>query len=188
MPIDIGKKIYKLVAERLQLFWERYPDLHIETDAEPFADGVIMRACIVSNDDGYATKSIGHAYAEISNDAFKALEKAESCAVGRALAFLHKDLMGSEIASADEIAGYLAEQINYMALVREHWLSIHAAKEFLLPTWGENEDQPNVSAARECLKELGEDVYRALWKAPSKGGVFTTHERTILKTKPEGSL
>ena len=186
MPIKIGNKEYKLVAERLKLFWGKYPDLHIETDVRSFHDGALLEAIIVDGDNN--AKSIGHAYTDVGSDAFKAIEKGESCAVGRALAFLDEELMGSEIASADEIAGYLAEQIEYMALVRDHWDAINMAKGYLVPIFGEREDQPNVTAARECMTELGEDVNRKLWKAPSKGGVFTTHERTILKVKPEDSI
>lgn len=38
-------------------------------------------------------------------------------------------------------------------------------------------------AAAQAWYELDHDTMRALWVAPSKGGVFTTHEREMLKTK-----
>ena len=38
------------------------------------------------------------------------------------------------------------------------------------------------SSAYEAWRELGEDLQRALWRAPTKGGCFTTEERNIMKT------
>jgi len=191
MPIELQGKYYKLVAERLVVFFDEFQSkgFRINTQHDISNGAVVMHAAIIDNDG--VTVSTGHARREL--DTTKALEKCETNAVGRALAFLDKDLMGSEIASADEVSEAIileAEQkhIDYMGLVRDCWESIAQAKTFLLPVYGEHEDQPNVSAAREVLKELGEETYMKLWKAPSKGGVFTTHERTILKVKPEESL
>ena len=184
MPITIGNKEYKLVAERLVKFWEDFPDHRISTDIRMNGDGALAYAEILDKED--RVLSSGHSYVDLKID--KGTEKAETCAVGRAMAFFHKDLMGSEIASADEIATMLGESVKYMALVREHWDSINMTKGYLVPVFGEHENQPNVSAARETMKELGDDVYRALWKAPSRGGCFTTHERTLMKVKPEDAL
>lgn len=41
----------------------------------------------------------------------------------------------------------------------------------------------NFSSACEAWQELSEDVKIALWRAPSKGGCFTTKEREIMKSK-----
>ena len=38
------------------------------------------------------------------------------------------------------------------------------------------------SAGREAWVELTEDEQMGLWKAPSKGGCFTTQERATMKT------
>ena len=38
------------------------------------------------------------------------------------------------------------------------------------------------STANEAWAELGEDLQRALWKAFTKGGVFTTNEQKVMKT------
>lgn len=83
----------------------------------------------------------------------------------------------------------IAEEIlTYNEAVREHFWTIAEVKRFLTPTFGEQENQVNVSAAREAFKELTEDEQSLLWRAPTKGGVFTTQERSWLKTPPEGSL
>ena len=38
----------------------------------------------------------------------------------------------------------------------------------------------DLSIALEMWRELGEDEMRLLWRAPSKGGVFSTKERALL--------
>ena len=40
----------------------------------------------------------------------------------------------------------------------------------------------NLSLAIEACGELGEEAQTALWKAPSKGGWFTTHERSVMQS------
>ena len=39
-----------------------------------------------------------------------------------------------------------------------------------------------LSEAKEAWFELEEDVQRALWMAPSKGGILSTVERTMIKS------
>ena len=62
----------------------------------------------------------------------------------------------------------------YEGLCSEHADSINAIKEGI-----ENEDY---SSAREAWVELGQDVQGKLWVAPSKGGIFTTKEREVMKS------
>ncbi len=62
------------------------------------------------------------------------------------------------------------------------------AKGYLEPKWGEGENVPNVTAARECLAEIPEEERKTIWRAPTKGGCFTTLERQLLKEKPEEAL
>ena len=60
----------------------------------------------------------------------------------------------------------------HIATVREHFDSVAYIKTQLAIG--------NLSAALEAWRELGEDVMRILWRAPSKGGIFTTQERKLL--------
>jgi len=69
-----------------------------------------------------------------------------------------------------------AAWVKYMELVRDNWETIEFMKNELATN--------NIDAAREAYKELDVDVQKALWKAPTKGGVFTTLERDKLK-QPE---
>lgn len=61
------------------------------------------------------------------------------------------------------------KSLDYMKVVRDNWSSIDFIKLNLV-------EKPD--AALEAWRELGEDTMRALWRAPSKGGVFETSERS----------
>lgn len=39
----------------------------------------------------------------------------------------------------------------------------------------------NISEAVECWSEIPQSDQMKLWVAPTKGGVFTTHERKVIK-------
>ena len=62
----------------------------------------------------------------------------------------------------------------YQELCAEHQDSIDVIKMGIV--------DDDYSSAYEAWRELGEDLQRALWRAPTKGGCFTTEERNIMKT------
>ena len=62
----------------------------------------------------------------------------------------------------------------YQELCVEHQDSIDVIKMGIV--------DDDYSSAYEAWRELGEDLQRALWRAPTKGGCFTTEERNIMKT------
>ncbi len=195
--VQIRGKSYRTVAHRINEFRESHPDYSIVTELVSADDHrVIVKASIsipahsVTSEYGsqdFPPSVLATGYAEEERGSSNinetsALENAETSAVGRALAFL--GLAGTEIASADEVANAITQQKvkevekaygEHMAAIREEWPSIHAIKEFLA------EEVPNVDAAREAFKELPETTQHHLWRAPTKGGVFTTLERKLLK-------
>ena len=67
-----------------------------------------------------------------------------------------------------------ARLLKHMAAVREHWESVHWIKRGL-------RDQ-DMAMAAEAWVELDGEVQRALWIAPSYGGVWTTRERESMKS------
>ena len=106
-----------------------------------------------------------------------AIENCETGAVGRALGIL--GYTGSAIASAEEMQRALEQQaeipiIEHNAAVRDWLPSIMAIKKGI----AENE----YSTAYEAFKEIPADVFTVLWRAPSKGGIFTTSERAAMKS------
>ena len=181
--VKISGKDYVIVPARVVDFREKdvYKGWALETEiVDRDRDSVIVRA-VVKDCDGII-RSTGHGQKST-------VEFAETKSIGRALGLLDRDLMGTAIASAEEMAEFVERQENenlveYNALVRTHWHTVAEVKNLLHPQWGELENQPNVTDARALLKDLGDDTYRALWKAPTKGGIFTTVERTLLK-EPE---
>jgi hypothetical protein len=66
------------------------------------------------------------------------------------------------------------ELLVYNNLLREEFFSVAAVKQGLL--------EKDYSSAKEAWAELEEQVQRELWKAPTKGGIFTTIERGLMKT------
>ena len=192
MPVQIHNKDYFTVAERIASFREKHPDYAIETQLiSQDDDKVIMKALVMDGERLLATGYAEEVRGSTSINKTSALENAETSAVGRALAFF--GLAGTEIASADEVVGAIKQQaamelIEYNAIVREHWHTISEAKNYLEPKWGELENQPHVTDARAVLKELGDDISMKLWRAPTKGGCFTTEERKLLKEPPENAL
>lgn len=107
MPIDLKGKQYYTVAERLVKFNEDFrKNFVIRTSVVSHdADRVVIKAEIIEKGGEYSY-STGHGEGFYGNGE-KCLEKAETTAVGRALAFLHPDLMGTDIASADEIQEWM---------------------------------------------------------------------------------
>jgi hypothetical protein len=102
---------------------------------------------------------------------------------------------GTEYASAEEVANAISNQAineevekkllsyeqrgkqlaNHLNAIRENWSSVVAIKEGI-----ENDDTAWVA---ECYMELDNDTREALFGlAPTKGGVFTTQERSYLKS------
>ena len=63
--------------------------------------------------------------------------------------------------------------IAHNEVVRAQWFNIHDIKAGLL-------EGGYIQRAAEAWADMSEDVKRALWRAPSKGGVFTTDERKAI--------
>lgn len=69
-------------------------------------------------------------------------------------------------------ARFLAE---HQAAVGRNWRTVSLIKEHLLS------DEPDGYAIAEAWYELNQEEQRALWRAPSKGGCFSTPEREWMK-------
>jgi hypothetical protein len=176
--VKIGNKEYKTVAKRVAEFRDIYQGWSIETEVLDFGEAVRVKATI--RDGVGSLIATGHAE-EIRGATTilktSAVEVAETSAVGRALAYV--GFGGSEIASAEEVELALEQQkeipiIEHNAVVRE-WLDhIVAIKSYILSEdWG---------LAYESYAEIPRDIMEILWRAPTKGGIFTTAERGAMKS------
>jgi len=181
--VNIHGKEYKTVALRVSEFRQAKPDWTIATDLISANDELVVMKATILDETG---RCIATGYAEEYRSASKinrtsALENCETSAIGRALAAA--GLAGTEYASADEVAGAisqqqvdeaLADQYNYMDVLRENLLSVYFIKEFL--------KHQNWESAAESYCQLSRDDLVTLWRAPSTGGVWTTEERKLLKS------
>ena len=185
--VKIHGKEYKTVALRIQEFREKHPDFTIQTELVEANDMLVVMKATIS----MGPQVIATGYAEEVRTASKinrtsALENAETSAVGRALAFF--GLGGSEIASADEVANAINQQNSQPAIDELNWLiahneacsrnlsSIYFVKEYL------DLDDPKWESAAEAFLEISTEDQELIWKAPSKGGLFTTAERNALRS------
>ena len=184
--VDIHGKVYLTVARRINDFREAHPNYGIKNEVLSIdAESVVVKS-IITDETG---RELSSGIAEEVRTASKinrtsAVENCETSAVGRALAFF--GMAGTEIASADEVAGAIAQQnsdevlaplINHMEAVRENVSSISAVKEAI--------HTGDFNYAAQLLMELSDEAKQALWRAPSKGGVWTTAERTAMQADGE---
>ena len=184
MPVPIHGKDYITVAERIDKFRKdaAFLGFAIKTKIISNTEYVVVRAKIIDSDGKVVATGTAE---ENRNDGHinqtSALENCETSAVGRALAFL--GFAGTEIASADELIGAQEQQIrkmlhdsaaNTMQALLDNYESVAVIKEAIL-----NESYQIVA---ETWGELEDDIKKYLWKAPSKGGPFTTAERAFFSS------
>lgn len=184
MTVNIHGKEYRTVAERVADFKgdPSFEGFGIQTDLISNADLVVVKSVIV-NPDGQV---VGSGYAEevrgsTNINKTSALENCETSAIGRALASI--GLGGTQYASANEVSDAIIQQAQqevaevfylHNKTVFNHLESLFAIREGIA-----NNDYP---LAHEAWTELGEEIQTILWRAPSKGGYFTTREREVMKT------
>ena len=108
--VNIHGKEYQTVALRVKMMLEEHPEWHFETDLIHTNNGNLIVKAYIKDADG-KIHSTGHAMETVGSNMINktsALECAETSAIGRALAFI--GYLGSEIASADELANALRLQ------------------------------------------------------------------------------
>lgn len=183
--VSIHGKVYLTVARRIDDFRKAHPNYSItSTVLHADHDYVQVRSEIANEEGRIVASGLAEEVRKASNiNKTSALENAETSAVGRALAFF--GMGGTEIASADEVAGAIGQQkedqaseylLKHNELLRDPMLlmAIAQIKESLA--------SDDYSYAAQVEAELERDDIVALWVAPSKGGIFTTEERTKLKS------
>lgn len=182
MPVNIKGKEYKTVAERVDEFRSEYPEYRIVTRMSRMDDNAVVACCEIRDTNG-DTIATGWAEEIRGTNTFirdAEVELAETSAVGRALAFFMYP--GGEIASADEVTNAMQADVakdlhvKWMAFtdaVTRHYTSLVAVRDFLA--------EDNFDAAREAWGEIPDDDQRAIWRAYTKGGFFTTRETNQMR-------
>ena len=182
--VKIHKNDYKTVALRVTEFIAspKHEGWSIETDLISDGTNVVIKAFVKDVDGrvrgtGYAEEVRG----STNINKTSAVENCETSAIGRALSAV--GFGGTEYASANEVTDAIIQQtamnaseelLNYNAAVRKHIASISAIKNALADA--------DLETAAEEWGQLNEEEQRSIWKAPSKGGMFTTQELATIKT------
>lgn len=176
--VPIHGKQYKTVAYRVNEFRTQYPDYTVSTELVEANDTLVVMKASISNEQGrlLATGFAEEVRAASHINRTSALENAETSAIGRALAAL--GLAGTEYASADEVASAIKQQndgefLEFMAKVRENFDWVMYAKEAIA-----NEDWQSLAG---IWTDIDHDTMATLFRAPTKGGIFTTEERNACK-------
>jgi len=187
MPVNIHGKEYKTVAERVAAFRAESADLTIETEIVLWeGDDVVVKASISNNGKLIATGLAHEVRGSTNINKTSHVENCETSAIGRALAAF--GLGGTEYASADEVANAIAQQNEAKAgIPQKEVYDLLAENTSTMLIYGESImaikaaiSMGDLSTASEEWFSLDNDVKARLWKAPSKGGPFTTREREII--------
>lgn len=183
--VEIHGKVYLTVARRIKDFRdsEHYKGWSITTKRKVATGSLVEVRAVIKDETGRVIATgmaeEDRAFGKINKTS--ALENAETSAVGRALAFL--GLGGSEIASADEVSNAIVHGsakdlvdpiLNHNKALAANLSSVYYIKECIA-----REDMLGVA---EGWNELDNSTKEALWLAPTKGGIFTTEERQVLKS------
>jgi len=188
MPVNIHGKEYHTVAERVAIFREANPKMTTETEILRWdGDDVVIKASIIEDGKLIAT-GIAHEVRGSTNiNNTSHVENCETSSLGRALAAF--GMSGSmEYASADEVANAIAQQNEAKAgisqkevyeLLIENTATMLAYGESIMAIKA-GISLGDLSSASEEWFSLDNDVKTLLWKAPSKGGPFTTKEREVI--------
>lgn len=187
MPVNIHGKEYKTVAERVAAFREVSADLTIETEIVRWeGDDVVVKASISDNGKLIATGLAHEVRGSTNINKTSHVENCETSAIGRALAAF--GLGGTEYASADEVANAIAQQSEAKSgIPQKEVYDLLVENTTTMLAYGESImaikaaiSMGDLSSASEEWFSLDNDVKARLWKAPSKGGPFTTREREII--------
>lgn len=180
--VKIHGKEYKTVALRVAEFRAAHPDYTISTELVEANDVlVIMKASILDNEGRLlATGYSEEVRAASKINATSALENAESSCVGRALAFYGLGGTDMSIASADEVANAIQQQQDTGPIMAHNEaLQRNLESVYFIKSELRNGDWGNVV---EAWAEITNEDKKALWLAPSKGGIFTTAERKDMRS------
>ena len=192
MPVNIKGKSYVMVNERVKSIRDEDNEYYIDTSIQSISDDqslVIMKATL-SDKDGNILSS-GHAQEDKSDassmvNSTSHIENCETSAIGRCLGNYGIGIDGS-IASAEEVSDAIINQKANEAIAkvlacsgafREHLDTVLIIKEGLM----QDGASYSMGDAARAWFDLEEADQRALWLAPSKGGVFTTEELRLMKT------
>ena len=146
------------------------------------SDGNITVSCVISHEAGHSEAT--ELTAQSDNSGGKNSIHAMASTVTYLRRYTLTGGLGITTGEDDNDGGKpeidVDELLKYAEVVRDEFPSIAAVKELLA--------QDSYSEAKEAWLELDEQVQRNLWRAPTKGGIFTTEERAKMKSNEWSSV
>jgi len=168
-------------------FKSSYADLTsvIKAIKQPFADNGLSYTQFPVSDEtgvGVSTRLMHLSGQWLEMSYILPIVKRDPQAAGSAITYARRYALQSiaGIPTADDDAeaamlrGEKSEQEKYQDMVMDLMPSVHAIKDGIATG--------DLATANEAWSELTDTEKQLLWKAPSKGGVFTTQERATMKT------
>ena len=191
--ISIRGKLYKTVALRVSEFRKEHTTWSIRTEIIDRTDASVLIRAEVLDETG---RMLADGYAEEDRESSSinrtsAVENCQTSAIGRALASL--GYVGSEFASEEEIAAakvqstmkeeYVRMVAHTQALIENYGvvMAIKAAIAEEVSQLPAAERSVHIEDAARSWFDLSPDTQGALYRAPTKGGVFTTSELAFMK-------
>lgn len=166
-------------------FKSKYADLSevIKALKEPFAEnGLSYTQFPVMDDDSAGVITVlMHSSGQYMRSVYTLpLVKRDAQSVGSCITYARRYALQAiaGIPAADDDGSKASEPLDPMAIhddaVKRNLMSISAIKAAI--------EEQNWETVAECYAEMSNEDKTALWIAPSKGGVWTTAERTALKS------
>lgn len=165
---DIAKSIRPLMEKHGLSF------THVENQEK---EGWVSVTCIIRHVAGHSESSTLSAGYDTSGG------KNAIQAIASTVTYLRRytltGLLGITTGEDDQDGGRPAvtvdELLQYAQLLRDEWPTIATMKQGFIDR--------DFASAKEAWNELSNDIKSALWRAPSKGGIFTTQERDLMHSK-----
>jgi len=133
-------------------------------------DGLVLVTCIVSHTGGHSESTT------LSGDPDTSGSKNSIQAVGSTVSYLQRYTLFATlgIAAGDEDTdGNTVNLAELQDAIKKHFFTIYEVKQGI----AEND----LYRAGEAWYELSDAEKKSLWVAPTKGGIFTTEERKVMK-------
>jgi hypothetical protein len=177
--VAIKGKNYKLIVQRVNEFRQAHPEFGVETELLHHDEIRVVTQVRIFDEQGRIRGSgVAEEFREASRiNQTSAMENCETSAFGRALASMG---YGGDVAyaSAEEVVNAIQNDtpqkiIDHNMAVKEYMHEIYEIKVSIA--------KEDYTVAAGYWHELGEEVQTALHLAPTKGGIWETHEFPMLK-------
>jgi len=179
MPrFDISE--YMTVAERINVFWAKYPDGRLHTELVHFSlEQVVIKAEVYLDREDSRPVTVDYAEERPETSQVNRVSMVENCAtsaLGRALGDLGKDFTGSKRPSAEEM-----QKVQRFDSKKRDWISeaknLHDVDALRL-LWAEASQAGASSQTLEAIRERADSIGNDGKPAGTSGGVSSSAKKS----------